>query len=333
MRIGIILLLLCLVVPEARADDKAAAESAFVRGKRLMKEGKTQEACDAFSTSQRLDPQIGTQYNLAICYQDLGRLASAWVLFREVAQRDSNAARKKDSSKRADAIEPRLSKLMIIAPATTGLKVTRDGVDVTNLVGVEDPVDPGKYRIEASAGEKEFRREVEVKGEGVVVKVMVELDAGGTGGPATGGDAAGGPVVDDDEEEEIDTGGGGSKRKIIGISTAAVGGVAIGVGLFFGTQASASLQKAKDACGGDLVCATDADRMISQGHVDDARKKGNLSTLFVGAGVVAATAGVILWLTAPSGHEAGDEGGDETALRFAPSLGPDGIGLVAAGVF
>ena len=73
--------------PAARADDtvdKPAAEAAFLRGKELMKEGYLAEACDAFARSQRLDPQLGTQYNLALCYEQLGRTASAWALYREL---------------------------------------------------------------------------------------------------------------------------------------------------------------------------------------------------------------------------------------------------------
>jgi Flp pilus assembly protein TadD len=75
----------------AHADDKAAAEAQFVKAKKLMKDGKTAEACEAFAKSQELDPQLGTRYNLGICYQQLGKTASAWVLFRDVAQIDTIA--------------------------------------------------------------------------------------------------------------------------------------------------------------------------------------------------------------------------------------------------
>ena len=98
--------LVCALVSTAHADDKAAAESAFLRGRELLKAGKVAEACDSFARSEKLDPQMGTRYNLALCYEQEGRLASAWGLFRELAQRDTNSARKKDSTTRAAAIAP-----------------------------------------------------------------------------------------------------------------------------------------------------------------------------------------------------------------------------------
>lgn len=201
-------------------------------------------------------------------------------------------------------------------------------------------MDPGTYRIAATAGGKRFEKVVEVAGEGTVVTVDVVFedatpapDADGDPGagavPDPGAGAGAVPDADPDAEAVADTGGGGGGgRTILGLSTAAVGGVAIGVGLYFGSQASAAFGDAKDVCGGDLVCDTEADRIRSQELVDDARGKGNLSTILVGAGVVAATAGVILWLTAPDGAER-----EEAALRLAPQVGPDGIGLAAAGVF
>src|SRR5688572_11377058 len=72
----------------ARADNRAVAESEFLRGRQLMSEKKVAEACDAFARSQHLDPQFGTQFNLAQCWEQLGKVASAWAAYRELAQRD-----------------------------------------------------------------------------------------------------------------------------------------------------------------------------------------------------------------------------------------------------
>ena len=50
-----------------------------------MTQGRVSEACPLFEQSQRLDAGIGTQYNLAACYEALGRVASAYALFLEVS--------------------------------------------------------------------------------------------------------------------------------------------------------------------------------------------------------------------------------------------------------
>ena len=65
--------------------DKAAAQSLFEQAKRLMNEGNYAEACPKLEESQMLDKGMGTQFHLASCYEQIGRTASAWALFVEVA--------------------------------------------------------------------------------------------------------------------------------------------------------------------------------------------------------------------------------------------------------
>jgi hypothetical protein len=308
----------------ARADDRAAAEAQFVKAKRLMKEGKTAEACTAFETSQQLDPQLGTRYNLAICYQELGKTASAWLTFREVAQLDTNAKRKKDSALRADQLEPRLTKLLITTGTrVTGLRVTRDDVDVTNLMGIEDPIDPGRYHIAASApGRASWATDVEVSpGEGAVITVEI---------PAL--EASGSAVTDPDPRPvevparaEVRAGGHRTERRagrFYGGIGAGVGGVvAVGVGIAFGAKASSRWSEVQDLCGDEAACATQADLDRATSLTADARSAGNLSTVLIGVGAAAIAAGVVLVVT--SSHD----------VTVAPSVDAERVGLVAAGRF
>ena len=67
------------------ASDKAASVALFNEGRRLVGLGKLAEACPKFEASFSLVPGIGTQLNLADCYQQLGRTASAWATFRDAA--------------------------------------------------------------------------------------------------------------------------------------------------------------------------------------------------------------------------------------------------------
>src|SRR5687767_5825288 len=92
----------------ASAENAAAAESLFNEGKKLSTQGKWQEACLKFEESQRVDPGIGTLFQLANCHEKVGRTATAWAEFREVAasaKASGQGAREKVARERAAALE------------------------------------------------------------------------------------------------------------------------------------------------------------------------------------------------------------------------------------
>jgi hypothetical protein len=137
--------------PDDLAQKKAAAEAAFRQGKSLI-DSDVAGACAAFKQSFELDAQFGTQYNLALCYDKLGKLASAWGELTELAAKDPNPARRADAAKRAKALEPRLVRLLIVVKArVSGFKIMRDDSDVTAFMGVATPVDPGTSKLVATA--------------------------------------------------------------------------------------------------------------------------------------------------------------------------------------
>ena len=75
----------CTVCRPATASDPATATMLFNEARRLVAAGRYPDACPKFEESQRLDPGIGTQFNLADCYEHTQRIASAWALFLDVA--------------------------------------------------------------------------------------------------------------------------------------------------------------------------------------------------------------------------------------------------------
>jgi hypothetical protein len=311
----------------AQAQNRPAAEAAFRKGKDLLAAGKVADACASFEQSQKLDPQLGTEYNLALCNERLGKLASAWAAFSELSARDTNARRKADAAKRARALEPRLTR-MLLAPAepVPGLVITQDGADVTVLVGVASPVDPGTYQFSARApGYRTWTQPVAVGGEGKTVKVDIPvLDTDPTAPPSAPADPAqprpATPIVDDAAP------GRGSSRRWIGLGVGAGGVVSVGVGLVFGLQARSLNSDAEDLCGGS-TSSCNPDRLDeASDKVDDAKGKGMIANVAVGVGLVAVGAGLYLYLTAPSGE-------DERAAALTPVIGDDQLGFAVSGRF
>ncbi|HZF54798.1 MAG TPA: hypothetical protein VE093_39385 [Polyangiaceae bacterium] len=147
-----------------------------------MSEGKYGAACAKFDESLRIQRGIGALYNAAGCYEKLGHTAKAWRGFRDAASAaaaSGDAERAAAAQERADALEPTLMKLSIIvsagARAITGLELNRDGSPVPREEwGVAVPVDPGNYRVSATApGRREWNSVVIVREPGQVVAVTV----------------------------------------------------------------------------------------------------------------------------------------------------------------
>ena len=140
----------------ARAQtDPAAAEALFREGRALSDAGDIAGACAKFRESARLDPAVGTTFNIADCEERLGRLARAWTLFDEVVQRlPASDKRRALAQKRALALEPRLPKLSVrlAATAPADARVQRDGVDLGSAsLGTPLPVDPGEHVVVVKA--------------------------------------------------------------------------------------------------------------------------------------------------------------------------------------
>ncbi len=168
-------LVLLAAAPAAAQPAKAQAETLFREGRDLMKDGKLDQACAAFESSQKLDPAVTTQLNLAACREKNGQLATAWGVFVDVQRQLRGATDDKSkqllqvATQKAAALEPRLSKLTIkVAARVSGLEVVRDNDAVD--AGAWDtalPIDGGTYTITARApGHETWTGKVTVKNEG-----------------------------------------------------------------------------------------------------------------------------------------------------------------------
>jgi hypothetical protein len=168
-----------LLSPAARAADDSPARVLFKEGRALATEGKYAEACPKFEESLRLELGVGTQFNLADCWEHVGRLASAQKLFlgaAATAKAAGQAEREQVLRERASALEPRVSKLVIeVADDNPKLTVKRDQLPLEpEQFGKAVAVDPGKYEIVARApGKKPWKKTVEISAKTPIVTVEV----------------------------------------------------------------------------------------------------------------------------------------------------------------
>jgi Tfp pilus assembly protein PilF len=105
--VGVILSSVVLVVAVAASraqaqssDTSAIAEQLFNQARDLAKANRWAEACPRFEASLRADPVLGTRLNLATCYEHLGKLASAWGIYRERPSSPGERATPSDASMR-----------------------------------------------------------------------------------------------------------------------------------------------------------------------------------------------------------------------------------------
>ena len=293
--------------------EKAMAEQLFEAGRTLTKRGKHAEACPKFEASFALEPALGTQLNLARCYERLGKLASAWGHYREAAGRAKQAGqsqRERAARSFAAALEPRLPRLVIRVPegsVVAGLEVSRDGTAVSRaLFDNEIYVDPGEHQVSAVApGRERFTVKVTARvGKQAVVEIPVLApDADGTGDAPDAGDAGdageGSPFarapggVSAGEPRTAD----GRRRRTLGLGLGGGGIAFVAGGVGFALAARSAWDDAFDSgeCVREMLVCTPA----GQERADAARTRALLADILVGTGVALAVTGAVLYLTAP----------------------------------
>ncbi|CAN5336279.1 hypothetical protein BH11MYX1_BH11MYX1_45490 [soil metagenome] len=309
--------------------DTSAADEAFKQGRELLKAGKFAQACEQFETSQELDPAFGTLYNIAQCDAEIGKLAEAIAAYKEVLTRDPNITRRQAASEAVGKLEPRVPRLIVKPEA--GVTLELDGQPIT--AGTPILVDVGKHKLVASKGGKRGPvTQVKVRDEGKTVSITAAL-------PAEEGDAelrtSGAEKLTQPDltvNAPIQVGAPATtpqglwetRRKEIAIGTIAVGGAALATGLVFGALASSNWNDAKALCNGTTTCSNQllADQAAALGS--SAQVNATTSTIFVIAGIGIATAGVVIYATAPSKEH-------QLAVTAMPSL--DGGSFALSGKF
>jgi hypothetical protein len=311
---------------DATPDAKVAAEALFESGRKLMADGKFAEACPKFADSQRLDPSTSTLLNLASCWEKAGRTATAWATYREAASA-ANAAGRKDhlaaALRHADALAPKLAHITVSVTAPVdGLQVRRDGIVVDRAAwGVPIPVDTGAHALEATApGYSPWTSSLDVAADGTdttaTVPALEPAPAAAApaaeAAPVTSTASAGGAAT---SSSAPDGGSGMSTQRVVALGALGVGAIGLGVGAVLAVRAKSIYNDSVNDCDPNNHDLCDAQGIARR---DNARSAGNAATLALGIGAAAATAGVVLWITAPRSSA---EGPPRASWMVAPTVG------------
>ena len=282
----------------AAQSPAAMAESLYLDGKRLLDEKKYAEACPKLAESERLEPAGGTELALALCYDEWGKIASAWAAYRDALASARKAGRKDREKASQDAIarlEPLLPKLTVRvaseAAALDGLEVRRDGVVLGKIAwGTPIPVDPGEVRVEALApGYLPFKTSVTISGpkdeKTILVPPLQRAEVPPTPASASSSPSAStAPTPDPSPSIELPP-QGSSLRKPLGYASLGLGVVGLGLGAYLSSRFFSKKSDADAICPGSTCSDRHAVDLSKQAQTSGILGSVSLAIGFAGVGV------------------------------------------------
>jgi hypothetical protein len=290
------------------AADTDRAEKLFAEASAFVAAGKYAEACPRFEESQRLDGALGTQYNLALCFEKIGKLGGAWKNLRAVerlAHATGKTGREEAARQRMAGLRRRVSHLVLSAvdPDTTikvdGERAERDTWDFY-------PVDPGEHLVEAAAPTKEsWRTRVTI---GAVAPDRDGIER------AVRVPALATHVVTVTKETS-------NARRTAGLVIGGIGVVSLGVAAGTGVMILRYKAIADDRC--TPTCADASARSA----VATGKTLVPINDVAWGAGIVGVGVGAFLLLTSRGSKPAAG------IAWITPAIGPDGGGAAVGGRF
>jgi hypothetical protein len=302
----------------ARADETTAqqAERLFNEGNVLANSGNFASACPRYEESNRLDRAIGTEFNLADCYQNVGKTATALALFRsveETAKAAGKVERQNTAHQRAEALDKLVARIRVTIPLDVpGLEVSCDDKPFERGdLGRPLPFDPGAHTVSATAlARLPWRQSVQLVAGQTVEVAVPEL------------------LADPSVVTPVLVRRGGTQRTVA-LVTGGVGLAGVAVGAAFGILAIGDHSTAHNLCGSPTSNGPPASGCSSTGVTDwsNAVTAGNVSTAGFIVGGVALAAGVTLFLTAPKGMSR------ESGLLLRPEVGPGAGSLSLRGTW
>jgi hypothetical protein len=316
-------------VPSARPptkDDIRRADELFAVGNKFMSARNYADACPAYEQAFRLDPTVNGAFNLADCHEALGRTATAYLDWLEVA-RLAKAKNKPDklakATERGNQLFVKLSTIEVklqtqtMADSSVVVLVDDEPVDPAWLTTAH-AIDPGTHFVEVrAAGKVTWRTKVLVAPEAdrqvVAVPVLV-AEAKDAPAPSAAPQALTAPPAKPVESPPLR-----DERRhstiLPGALTLGVGVVSLGFGGYMAMKSASTKSDAEATARANPGIGLD----LSQ-----ARTQQTWARIGLGVGVLASGVGAYLILTSPKSSRT-------TAL--APVVAPGFGGLSLVGRF
>lgn len=297
----------------AHADPATAkrADRLFKEGSDALSQSRYDEACPKLEESNRLEPAIGTEYNLAVCLELSHRSASARKLYKHVAQLAGKAGKQglvKEATERATKLDATVPRLIVHVPTGVTISTVRLDKDVLDreLLATTLELDPGSHTLQIVAnGQEPFDKTFESR-EGRTLEITATFTSTKSATATTAPVAAPPPSRDASSDA--------FPWKWVGLGAAGVGVVGLGVGGYFALAAKNA--RDESGCRDDGHCSS----VAAADRLRDAKSSADLSTVFVVAGATLVTAGLVVFFVAPRGDAS-------RPVEAAVSLSPSGVAL------
>lgn len=300
----------------ASSDAQKRADTLFSQGQRFLKNKEYAVACAAFEQSQKLDPAIGTQLNIALCYEQWGHPAAAYQAFLEAARLADavNDDRGPKALARALELKPKLATLTLTI-SDDGLPADRpdpaavivlDGKGLNKRAMRNMMLDPGSHQLEVRAP----GREPVTKQFTLIIgqREEFELDI-----PA--------PLLRNENASAARS----PRRLAVGWTLTGLGVVGAGAAGYLALVARRDYRaEFKSNCSSATNQCNDVGYLATR----DARRRANIASIVAGGGLAFAVTGVVVLLTGRSNKAA-----NGSAWYVVPELGTDGGGLALGGSF
>lgn len=257
--------------------------------------GTLANSCVSLEVQLVQEPDPALRVELADCYSQLARTASAWAQYREAASaaREAGLPELEATARlRAKALESELSYVTVHTWKGQPVMVTQDGAPVDETVlGTAMPLDPGPHSISASApGKRGWSKRIVLGGRSDHVEVSVpvlpdDMTAAGpdlTLVPPPPPESALTPAID-------------SIQRTLGLVAGALGIAGVATGTLFGLKAASDWSDTKEQCRAFPYCGEDGARLANQ-----AKTSALISTIGFATGIAGLSGGALLWFTAPA---------------------------------
>ncbi len=277
--------------------DPAAAEELFRQGRAASEKRDYLNACAKFRESNRLDPAVGTVFNIADCEEKLGRYATSWTLFQEVVQRlPADDDRRAIALVRVKGLEPHVPMLTVhlATSSRSDVIVHRDGVVLGSAsLDTALPVDPGEHVVVVEApGTQPAQFRVGV-GEGERAQLEVSVGA---------------PLAPGQGQSGAADGGSGSPHTAAYV-VGAVGVAGLITGVVGGLMVLSHKSTVNDNCQGKLCNQTGLDA------ADSGKTWGAVTTIGFVVGGLGLGGATYLFLSAPSPAESSRSAAYSVGIR------------------